>query len=90
MGAEAHEGIRESLRCGDEMTEPLKPCPFCGSTAVCISEDDTGHARWVFCEDCECDGPPIDYRIASDCTLLESFEIIVNAWNKRAGSEAES
>ena len=64
------------------MTPVPKPCPFCGSTAIHVSEDDTGHARWVFCEDCECDGPCIDHRRKH--SREEAMEFVVNAWNRRA------
>jgi Lar family restriction alleviation protein len=67
------------------MTPVPKQCPFCGSTAVHISEDDTGHARWVMCEDCECDGPPIQVSFAKRCTKEQALEFVVNAWNKRSG-----
>jgi hypothetical protein len=66
------------------MTQPLKPCPFCWSKAVCISEDDTGCARWVFCTECECDGPCIDYRLKY--TREQALVFVVNAWNQRSGN----
>ena len=61
----------------------VKPCPFCGSTALHISEDDKGQARWVFCENCECDGPPVPHDL--ECSREEALDFILNAWNKRSG-----
>ena len=59
----------------------MLPCPFCGGKP-CVSESDDGMARWVCCETCECDGPPIDYRF--DGTNEAARQIVVNAWNQRA------
>ena len=46
---------------------PLKPCPFCGSTDV---ENDHTGPWWVTCQTCGCDGPTAP-------TEAESAE----AWN---------
>ena len=59
----------------------MLPCPFCGGKP-CVSESDDGMARWVCCETCECDGPPIDYRF--DGTKEAARQIVVNSWNQRA------
>jgi len=59
----------------------LKPCPFCGNAQPEISEDDNGFARWVFCPECEADGPPIDYRWHG--TKDEARNIVVGQWNNR-------
>ena len=64
-----------------ETAVSMLPCPFCGGKP-CLSESDDGMARWVCCETCECDGPPIDYRF--DGTNEAARQIVVNAWNQRA------
>jgi hypothetical protein len=72
------------MKCANQIE--LKPCPFCGSRNVKISEDDTDHARWVFCTECQCDGPCIDYKIAKECSKVESLRIVVDGWNLRSGN----
>ena len=64
-----------------ETAVSMLPCPFCGGKP-CVSESDDGMARWVCCETCECDGPPIDYRF--DGTKEAARQIVVNSWNQRA------
>lgn len=59
----------------------LRSCPFCGHTQPRISEDDLGFARWVYCPECEADGPPINYRWHG--TKEESRLIVVGQWNGR-------
>ena len=62
----------------------LLPCPFCGGTAV-ISESDDGLPRWLFCEVCECDGPPIDHQFKG--SRDEALQYIVSRWNYRVSQE---
>lgn len=38
--------------------EPLKPCPFCENNDVCLKQREQGYLRWVFCNQCEAEGPP--------------------------------
>lgn len=61
----------------------LKNCPFCGSADIRISEDDGGYARWVTCNDCECDGPLIPYNQALDFTSDEARQYVIDKWNTR-------
>ena len=48
----------------------LRPCPFCGSTALILSHSGT---YTISCYKCDCDGPAETDRSAS-----------VIAWNRRA------
>lgn len=52
--------------------ETLEPCPFCASANLDIKAMGK-ELYWVFCNDCECEGP-----------VYEPQGIAVNAWNNRA------
>lgn len=55
------------------MSEQLKPCPFCGGSAVETRTDDNGISWYIFCNDCG--------LIAGYSTTKED---LVGAWNGRA------
>ena len=53
------------------MSEPsLKPCPFCGDTALEVAQG--GDRHWVMCHGCHAEGPMRDDEAAA-----------VEAWNRR-------
>jgi hypothetical protein len=52
----------------------LRPCPFCGSTDVEIS------SSWVFCRQCEVDGPNLHHPQTNP---RPSKEEVAAAWNER-------
>jgi Lar family restriction alleviation protein len=54
------------------MSEPLKPCPFCGHKAELY--DATPHLNWAHCLGCGAETDEYD-------TMAEA----VAAWNRRAG-----
>jgi Lar family restriction alleviation protein len=56
------------------------PCPFCGSSDIYVSEDDTGRARWVSCNICQCDGPLVPQINLDNATLRKK---VIAAWNQR-------
>lgn len=61
----------------------LKPCPFCGSNDVLIEcSGDHDFPRWVSCQDCEAEGPPIEHGTTLDREQAEQW--ITEAWNRRA------
>ena len=71
------------------MTSELKPCPFCGSNDLTIS-DTTGVSydlqvtildRWVTCEKCDAEGPPIEHDFNG--TPEEATATVVRLWNTR-------
>ena len=62
----------------------LLPCPFCGSEDVSISYDDYDFARWVCCNQCECDGPLLQVQPGTKEVALAG---VVRKWNKRSGVE---
>lgn len=53
--------------------EELKPCPFCGSTNVHMSDGEKDWMQYVYCEDCNAIGP--------DGNTMISY---AEAWNQRA------
>lgn len=62
----------------------LKPCPFCGSTALGKSNDmvspDMIYMAWVCCQECNTEGPKAYWHD----TLTEAEEEARLLWNKRA------
>lgn len=58
----------------------LLPCPFCGSEDVNVSYDDYDFARWVSCNDCECDGALL---IVQPGTKEAALLGVVRKWNTR-------
>ena len=64
------------------MTEPVKPCPFCGSTEWVPSfHSDKPHTTVsVGCEDCDAEGPPV---IIDDNNRTTSIEEARKRWNAR-------
>jgi hypothetical protein len=52
--------------------KPL-PCPFCGSDNLAIGD------FYVFCRDCDCDGPTVDVTGGK----WPSEQQVIEAWNKR-------
>ena len=69
------------------MQEGLSPCPFCGGE-VFVAEDDSGMSRWVECDSCEANGPPIAYKFKG--TKEEARKIVVERWNNRSNHHAMS
>jgi len=65
----------------EEIENPLKPCPFCGSHEIDIDEDTSG--VYVCCDDCFCRGPSafVGCRNGSDEIDLEGEAI--RDWNER-------
>lgn len=55
------------------MSNELKPCPFCGASAVI--ENDYGREYWAQCTDLECG--------ATDGALSKSPTDAANYWNRR-------
>jgi Lar family restriction alleviation protein len=57
------------------MTQPLKPCPFCGTNFQEVMGEDSGSLRLcrVVCNECEYGGP--NYRKRDEAVAW---------WNKRA------
>lgn len=58
----------------------LLPCPFCGSDDVHVSYDDYDFARWVSCNQCECDGSLL---IVQPGTKEAALAGVVRKWNTR-------
>jgi Lar family restriction alleviation protein len=63
--------------------EPLKPCPFCGSSSVALSPDaDSEDYAWVECKECQAGGPIAQFgerpQGGADLTIEARA-----AWNKR-------
>ena len=55
--------------------EPLKPCPFCGSTDYAFT---LSVGKWVVtCGNCECDGPWLPHD-------GKTHEQAIHAWNTRS------
>lgn len=65
----------------------LRPCPFCASEDVSISYDDWGFARWVTCNQCECDGPMLQIQPG---TKEAATGWAVRSWNRRDGDRCAS
>lgn len=69
----------------------LKPCPFCGSEAKCMSQlQVTGHGSydpcfWIECSNKECSIAltPIQTFMASFEELLEVKQTLEKKWNER-------
>lgn len=62
----------------------LLPCPFCGSDDVGVSYDDYDFARWVSCNQCECDGALLQVQPGTKEAALAG---VVRKWNQRSGVE---
>ena len=60
------------------MSEPLEPCPFCGSTQIQFREGD----RYGSCHECDAQSP----RFSAVGDMKENA---IAAWNRRAPSERE-
>jgi Lar family restriction alleviation protein len=58
----------------------LKPCPFCGSDKVSVSENDGGWPRWVDCDECESMGPTAHPKMNHE----QALAFVVAGWNRRA------
>ena len=52
----------------------LKPCPFCGSTDICINSPGV----WIDCNCCGAEGP-------TPSNLWKTIHEAVEAWNRRSG-----
>jgi transcription elongation factor Elf1 len=59
------------------MTAPL-PCPFCGSTNVCVISASTFRWKLITCADCGARGPEVCAEADDD-----EWELSVTAWNHR-------
>lgn len=64
------------------MTEPLKPCPFCGSETVDLDEWSENKHAVVVCLDCDAQGPVADADIYVGEEQLEKAAVFL--WNERA------
>jgi hypothetical protein len=59
----------------------LKPCPFCGGKAECLTERDHHGAYFTLgCSDTDCIAYHLSYTL-----LMKDFDVIAAAWNRRAG-----
>lgn len=65
------------------MSEPIKPCPFCGK--VDIDTDRWSHERWAFCRGCYAQGPVVYLGDGMPHGLLdaEAERLAIAAWNER-------
>lgn len=45
-------GREKSEKVNESQIDFLKPCPFCGSTDVHLTEDDRGECEGITCKDC--------------------------------------
>jgi len=66
----------------------IKPCPFCGSTAIeCLQYDEDGYYAAIFCrkKECHASGPPVDAIHGEDEYDEEAtYEKALEAWNLRS------
>lgn len=68
------------------MREELKPCPFCGSSALVASEPDTndfGVFRFVECMTCRARSGGKFHSHGNDCP--QTYAEVRAAWNRREG-----
>lgn len=72
----------------------LKPCPFCGSSAVLIVEPEAlSRCVWIECSSCRTTSPRIEYTAAADmdetCRRLgEAQRQAKEFWNTRMNDHA--
>lgn len=59
----------------DPRLDRAKPCPFCGSRNLSISQ----RSNYVHCETCEGDGPVVEHYPSRDAWIFA-----INRWNERA------
>ena len=68
------------------MTEPFKPCPFCGQAAKLKIEDDHhGEFFYLGCCDKECAGYEIYFT-----SPIEELEKSTQSWNRRVKRENDT
>ena len=56
--------------------DELKPCPFCGESAVETRTDDNGISWYIFCNDC-----------GVMCGYAMSKKDAIEAWNRRSSDD---
>lgn len=71
--------------------DKLKPCPFCGSTAIMLVEPKVlNRCVWVECTECKTTSPMLEYKADTDdmielCNRLRDTQQKAAAfWNTRA------
>ncbi len=70
------------------MSEPLKPCLHCGSTAFTFAHNQGAKWGFVACADCAATGPEVrtSYDLSDDAAWHEEA---IKAWNTRAEPERQ-